>query len=82
MSKDDSLRDLALATIKRLTESDFVYTVDDFDIYRFPGKNVGTIALRIIEEPERRLHIGIFVPLTLSLEEIREALKDEVPLLN
>jgi hypothetical protein len=70
------LRDIAIQTVQRLKEEDFIYTVDDWDIYHFPGRAVGTIALRIEGEPQR-LHIGLFVPLTLTLDEIRKALKDD-----
>jgi hypothetical protein len=72
----DELRDLAIQTVQRLQAEDFVYTVDDWDIYNFPGKGVGTIAIRIEGDPQR-LNIGLFVPLTLTLDEIRKALKDE-----
>ncbi len=64
MAENPSLRDLAIKTVERLKEEDFVYTVDDWDIYNFPGTGIGTIALRIekTETGEERLNIGLFVP--------------------
>jgi len=78
---DDELKAAAIRTIKRLEAPDFVDTIDGWDIYHFPGKGVGTIAIRIEEHPEQHLHIGIFSPITLSTEEIRRVLPP-IPLPN
>lgn len=81
--EDGKLKEIAIATIQRLEPADFVYTVDEWDIYNFPGTGTGTIALRIEKhDGQERLQIKLFVPMTLTLEEIREALKEEISLLN
>jgi len=72
--ENEELKAAALQAIQRLEAPDFVSTIDGWDIYHFPGKGVGTIALRIEEYPKRHLHIGIFSPITLTNEEIRKVL--------
>ncbi len=70
------LREAARLTVLRLRDTDFIDTVNGWDVYvyRNPKLTGGavTIALRLIgEEPARTVQIGAFLPGARSLEEIR-----------